>query len=330
MRSLRVLFLLGSLLWTCGLLAIAHLLAMALLHHLPFLMRTPRLLMVATALVLMTLGVWLVLRGLGPIALLRQKLAAVRTGQARQIDGVFPGEVQPLVDDLNQLLAHREATVQRAIARSGDLAHGLKTPLALLMQEAETLAASGQTELATAVGAQVEKMRRQIDYHLAQARAAAAGALPGTRSHLLASAEGLARTLRRLYAGRELEMEIQVDAGLAVKAQREDLEEMLGNLLDNACKWAKTRIRLEARVDPASGRIVILVEDDGPGLSPEQRQLVLERGVRADEAAPGSGLGLAIVRDLAGLYGGEIQLGASTLGGLSARLELPPAGDVSR
>lgn len=330
MRSLRVLFLLGSLLWTCGLLAIAHLLAMALLHHLPFLMRTPRLLMVATALVLMTLGVWLVLRGLGPIALLRQKLAAVRTGQARQIDGVFPGEVQPLVDDLNQLLAHREATVQRAIARSGDLAHGLKTPLALLMQEAETLAASGQTELAAAVGTQVEKMRRQIDYHLAQARAAAAGALPGTRSHLLASAEGLARTLRRLYAGRELEIEIQVDAGLAVKAQREDLEEMLGNLLDNACKWAQSRIRLEAGEDPASGRIVILVEDDGPGLSPEQRQLVLERGVRADEAAPGSGLGLAIVRDLAGLYGGEIRLGASTLGGLSARLELPRAGKVSR
>lgn len=330
MRSLRILFLLGSLLWTCGLLAIAHLLAMALLHHLPFLMRTPRLLMVVTALVLMTLGVWLVLRGLGPIALLRQKLAAVRTGQVRQIDGAFPGEVQPLVDDLNQLLAHREATVQRAIARSGDLAHGLKTPLALLMQEAESLAASGQPELAAAVGAQVEKMRRQIDYHLAQARAAAAGALPGTCSHLLASVEGLARTLRRLYAGRELEIEIQVDAGLAVKAQREDLEEMLGNLLDNACKWAKTRIQLEAGVDPVSGRIAILVEDDGPGLSPEQRQLVLERGVRADEAAPGSGLGLAIVRDLAALYGGEIRLGASTLGGLSARLELPLAGDMSR
>lgn len=330
MRSLRVLFLLGSLLWTCGLLAIAHLLAMALLHHLPFLMRTPRLLMVATALVLMTLGVWLVLRGLGPIALLRQKLAAVRTGQARQIDGAFPGEVQPLVDDLNQLLVHREATVHRAIARSGDLAHGLKTPLALLMQEAETLAVAGQPELAAAVGAQVEKMRRQIDYHLAQARAAAAGALPGTRSNLLASAEGLARTLRRLYAGRELEIEIQVDAGLAVKAQREDLEEMLGNLLDNACKWAKSRIRLSAEVDPGEGRVVILVEDDGPGLSPEQRQLVLERGVRADEAAPGSGLGLAIVRDLAGLYGGGIQLGASTLGGLSARLELPRAGEVSR
>ena len=277
----------------------------------------------------MILGVWLVLRGLGPIALLRQKLAAVRSGQARQIDGEFPGEVQPLVDDLNLLLIHREATVTRAIARSGDLAHGLKTPLALLMQEAETLAASGQTELAAAVGVQVEKMRRQIDYHLAQARAAAAGALPGTRSNLLASAEGLARTLRRLYAGRELEIEIQVDAGLAVKAQREDLEEMLGNLLDNACKWAKSRIRLKAGVDPAAGQIVILVEDDGPGLSPEQCQLVLERGVRADEAAPGSGLGLAIVRDLAGLYGGSITLGPSALGGLQARLELPRSGDPS-
>ena len=277
----------------------------------------------------MILGVWLVLRGLGPIALLRQKLATVRTGQARQIDGEFPGEVQPLVDDLNLLLIHREATVTRAIARSGDLAHGLKTPLALLMQEAETLAASGQTELAAAVGAQVDKMRRQIDYHLAQARAAAAGALPGTRSNLQASAEGLARTLRRLYAGRELEIVIQVDAGLAVKAQREDFEEMLGNLLDNACKWAKSRIRLKAGVDPAAGQIVILVEDDGPGLSPEQCQLVLERGVRADEAAPGSGLGLAIVRDLAGLYGGSITLGPSALGGLQARLELPRSGDPS-
>ena len=164
-------------------------------------------------------------------------------------------------------------------------------------------------------------MRRQIDYHLAQARAAASGATPGAHASASESAEGLARTLRRLHADRALTIDVSVPAEFAVRSQREDLDEMLGNLLDNACKWAKSRVTVSAsRVADA---IVVIVDDDGPGLDPSMRAAVLQRGVRADEAAPGSGFGLAIVRDLAELYGGSIALEASPLGGVRARLRLP-------
>ena len=147
-------------------------------------------------------------------------------------------------------------------------------------------------------------MRRQIDYHLAHARAAASGATPGARCAVPASAEGLARTLLRLHADRGLAIEVDVVPAHAVRGEREDLDEMLGNLLDNACKWARSRV-VDRRRPPAGATIVITVDDDGPGLEASMREAVLQRGVRADEAAPGSGLGLAIVRDLAELYGGS-------------------------
>ncbi len=166
-------------------------------------------------------------------------------------------------------------------------------------------------------------MRRQMDYHLAQARAAASGATPGTRSLIADSVEGLSRTLQRLHADRGLTIEVQVAPSHAARVQREDLDEMLGNLLDNACKWTASRIAVSSRVD--AGRVEILVEDDGPGIADGLREQVLHRGVRADEAAPGSGLGLAIVRDLAELYGGSIALHTASLGGLGARLTLPSA-----
>ena len=324
MRSLRWRFVLGSLLWTGGLLSLTHLLSMALMIHLPGLMKTPRHLMVVVGLLLMIGGFLLVRRGLAPVAELRRRLEAVRDARAARVEGCYPSEVQPLVDDLNALLAHREAVVQRALAKAGDLAHGLKTPLALLAQEGERAAAAGDTELAAGITQQVEKMRRQVDYHLAQARAAASGATPGTRAEVLVSAAGLARTLKRLHAGRELEIVVAVDPALAVQVEREDLDEMFGNLLDNACKWCRSRVTLGAEL--AGGRVIALVDDDGPGLAAEACEKVLQRGVRADEAAPGSGLGLAIVRDLAELYGGRIELSRSPLGGVRARLELPAAG----
>jgi len=164
-------------------------------------------------------------------------------------------------------------------------------------------------------------MRRQIDYHLAHARAAASGATPGARSSVKESVDGLTRTMLRLHAGRALAIHVRVPPDHAVGGQREDLDEMLGNLLENACTWTRSQVTVES--SEVDGGIVITVDDDGPGLAPSMREAVLQRGVRADEAAPGSGLGLAIVRDLAELYGGSIALGSSLAGGLRARLRLP-------
>jgi signal transduction histidine kinase len=213
--------------------------------------------------------------------------------------------------------------VRRALAKAGDLAHGLKTPLAVLAREAELAGAEGHRDLAATMGQQVERMRRQIEYHLAHARAAASGATPGMRCSVVASADALARTLLRLHAERGITIDVRVAPDHHVRGQREDLEEMLGNLLDNACQWASSCVLLESAV--SGDRLVITVDDDGPGLEASMRPVVLQRGVRADEAAPGSGLGLAIVRDLAELYGGSISLDGAPQGGLRARLELPAA-----
>jgi signal transduction histidine kinase len=214
----------------------------------------------------------------------------------------------------------------------------LKTPLAVLSHEADRAAAAGQGELAAGISEQVERMRRQIEYHLAHARAAASGAMPGAHTLIGDSAAGLARTLLRLHADRGIAIDVDVPPGLALRCQREDLDEMLGNLLDNACKWARSRVTLRAaplaagqgsdESQSGGGRdrlVEITVDDDGPGLDPSMREAVLQRGVRVDEAGPGSGLGLAIVRDLAALYGGAIRLGASPAAGLRATLRLPAA-----
>jgi signal transduction histidine kinase len=224
------------------------------------------------------------------------------------------------VNDLNSLLEHRERIIRRAMAKAGDLAHGLKTPLAVLAQEAEQFEAAGQHEIASAINLQVDRMRRQVDYHLTQARATTPGNAPGARC-VLASVEGLTRTLEKIYAARGLAIEVDVSSAHFVRGQREDLEEMLGNLLDNACKWAKSNVKIQSVQE--NGAVVLTVDDDGPGLPSSIRDQVLQRGVRADEAAPGSGLGLAIVRDLAQLYEGTITLDDSPMGGLHASLRLP-------
>ena len=191
----------------------------------------------------------------------------------------------------------------------------------MVWEEAERAGAAGHADVADAIAEQVDRMRRQIDYHLAHARAAASGATPGARSSVRESVDGLTRTMLRLHAGRALAIDARVPPDHAVGGQREDLDEMLGNLLENACTWARSRVTVES--SEVDGSIVITVDDDGPGLAPSMREAVLQRGVRADEAAPGSGLGLAIVRDLAELYGGSIALGSSPEGGLRARLRLP-------
>jgi signal transduction histidine kinase len=268
-------------------------------------------------------GALQVRRGLRRIDDVRSRLAELREGHDRRLEGDYPGEIQPLVDDLNTLLAQRDEATQRATAKAGDLAHGLKTPLAILTQEAESAAAAGQPEVAASVRQQVERMRRQVDYHLAHARAAASGATPGTRSSVKDSADGLARALRRLHAPRGLTLALAVPEGHVVRVQREDLDEMLGNLADNACKWARSQVVIASADD--GHHVAIAIDDDGPGLAEDLRDSVLRRGVRADEAMPGTGLGLAIVRDLAALYGGNVSLERSPQGGCRAVLRLPAA-----
>jgi len=326
--SLRARVIGGAALWTLGLLTSASLVGiMALLGHpiqhafvLNMLFNHP-VAAIAVAVLSMVLGFWQVKNGLSALDDLRQRLGAVRDGREQRVTGAFPSEVSPLVHDLNALLEHREHAVRRAVAKAGDLAHGLKTPLAVLAQEAERADAAGHRDLAASIAQQVDRMRRQVDYHLAQARAAASGAAPGARCPIAASAEPLARTLLRLYAERGVTIDAVVAADHAFRGQREDLDEMLGNLVDNACKWARTRVAIASSAH--DGVVVVTVDDDGPGLDASMRQAVLQRGVRADEAAPGSGLGLAIARDIAELYGGSIALDASPLGGLRAKLTLP-------
>jgi signal transduction histidine kinase len=330
MRSLRASVMVGAALWTLGLLAVwavvitlyAHALQpIAVIHGYP---HTLALVAIAA----MVAGFRIVRAGLRPLDEMRRRLAAVQSGAAPQVDGSYPAEVQPLVQDLNALLAHQERAVGRAVAKAGDLAHGLKTPLAVIAQEAERAAGAGQGELAAAIAEQVERMRRQIDYHLAHARAAASGATPGARCAVRDSADGLSRTLLRLHAERGVAIDVRVAPEHIVRCERQDLDEMLGNLVDNACKWARGRVVIAAAgsTSPAgSAAILITVDDDGPGLPPAMREAVLQRGVRADEAAPGSGIGLAIVRELAELHGGLVVLDASPAGGLRASLRLPAA-----
>jgi signal transduction histidine kinase len=325
--SLRARIFIGAVFWMAALFIAA---GMALTHlfnqnpRAPFLFHQLfRHMEILGMLIVLCLGVGLLLvrKGLNSFDVLRIRLADVKEGRERRLEGEYPAEVVPLINDLNSLLDDREERVSRALTKAGDLAHGLKTPLAILYQHAESARAAGQTELAAAITQQVERMRRQVDYHLAQARASASGGTAGARSHVLTSADALARTMMTLHADRKLAIDVDASHEHFVHVQREDLEEMLGNLVDNACKWAKSRVEIRSSQD--AGRIAITVDDDGPGLDPSLRESVLQRGVRADEASPGSGLGLAIVRDLVELYGGAIALGASPLGGLRATLRLP-------
>jgi signal transduction histidine kinase len=324
-RSLRARFVIGSVLWTVGLLVLAQGAFMLAMQYFPPHLIVVRhwTLLLTFALVFMVGGLLQVGRGLSPINQLRRRLVELRDGGPQRLDGRYPSEVQPLVDDLNALLEEREQAVERARAKAADLAHGLKTPLAVLAAEAGRARDARPSELAAVVEQEVARMQRQVDYHLAQARAAASGPASGARTPIAESAAGLVRTLQRLHADRPIAIAAEVPDDRVVRVRRPDLDEMLGNLLDNACKWARSRVLVTAELDDRVVRVQ--VDDDGPGLAEALREQVMQRGVRADEAAPGTGLGLAIVRDLAELYGGDIVLQASPWQGLRATLSLPRA-----
>ena len=325
--SLRARVIIGTLFWTVGLFAAVSFVLIHVMFWAPEFIRHVHLalrhfmLIVSIAIACMIAGLWQIRKGLSAVDQVRARLLSVHRGEERRVTGTYPTEVQPLVDDLNTLLDDRERMVQRAIAKAGDLAHGLKTPLAVLSQEADRAAQSGHAEVAELVGHQVDRMRKHIDYHLAQARAAASGTVPGSHCAIKPAADALARTLLQLHADRGITIDVCVAPEHAVRCQREDVDEMLGNLLDNACKWTRSRVVVSSSV--SNGHALVTVDDDGPGLPLMMRETVLRRGVRADEAVPGSGLGLAIVRDLVELYGGSIELSESATGGVSARLRLP-------
>jgi signal transduction histidine kinase len=255
--------------------------------------------------------------GLLPLRRLKDALHRIRDGKAQRLEGRFPAEIEPLATELNSLIEHSSEIVGRARTHVSNLAHFLKTPLSVLASEAEV----EPGPLAEQVKKQVGVMRRQVDHYLTRARAAGSVNVLGNRTQVAPVLEDLARVLTRIHAARDIVIGAECPADLFFRGERQDLEEMAGNLMDNACKWARRRVRVRAMAQGA--RLVLRVDDDGPGLSPEDRKKVGERGERLDESVPGSGLGLAIVRDISKLYGGFFALEASELGGLQACLTLP-------
>lgn len=270
--------------------------------------------------------------GLAPLRALQRMLAEVRAGRSPKLDGRFPSEVQPLVDDFNAVLERHAEVLARARTQAGNLAHAIKTPLAAMAQSAAVARRRPETgaELAALVDEQVGVARRHVDWHLARARAAAAQGVPGSRVLLQPVIQGLLRVLERVHAERGIALRcLPMAPDLAFAGEVQDLQEVLGNLLDNACKWARHEVEVSA-VSVGSGpgsRLRIVIDDDGPGIDPERRAAVMARGARLDESVPGSGLGLAIVGDLVGLYGGSVRLQQAPAGGLRVEVELPGSQD---
>ena len=280
--------------------------------------------MAAFALAMVVAAAILIFAALRPLSLLRQRLARVRAGAERQIEGQFPSEVQPVVDELNAMLGASTELVQRARAQAGNLAHGMKTSLAVLTDEAYRIEQNGLLESAKVIIEHCRRMQQKIDHQIARARAAALRAAPGTSASARDVAGRVVAALGRLYQDRGLRIEQDVPADLRLACDAQDLNEMLANLVDNACKHARNQVRISLAAGiSTTGLAEILVEDDGPGLPPEAWEVVLKMGERWDSREQGSGLGLAIVDELAALYGGKVSLDSSELGGLKVRLCLP-------
>ncbi|QBX37118.1 sensor histidine kinase [Brevundimonas sp. S30B] len=279
---------------------------------------------------LLILGLGLVLAvfvqvkvGLRPLYDLRNEIAAVRKGKAARIARAYPLEIEPLAQQVNRLLDHNQETVERQRTHVGNLAHALKTPIAVMLAEAGT----SPGMLPDMVRRQTKVMQDQVDHHLRRARAAARAAHGlGESTPVPEVLDEMAVMLERVFAEKNVEIDWRAPDNLAFLGERQDLQEILGNLMENAAKWSGRRVRVSA--GPSGlGQMVVVVEDDGPGLPADRREEVLKRGARLDEDAPGSGLGLSIVDDLTRAYGGRVTLGDSDMGGLKVVLELPAAGD---
>jgi len=268
---------------------------------------------------------WQVRNGLRPLFALKQKVTDIREGRAEKVDGIFPTEIAPLAEELNTLITHNKDVVERARTHVSNLAHGLKTPLAVLQNEAKT----SKSGLSGIVKRQTERMKRQVDHHLHRARAAARGQTIGVITPFEDTIIPIARTLERIYRDKDIDFDINVTKDLVFRGEKRDLDEMAGNLLDNACKWTTARVNVHARPsDSSDTQIMFFVEDDGPGLAETEYKEALKRGARLDETTPGTGFGLPIVDDLARAYKGYLKLGRSELGGLKVTLQLPGRIDI--
>lgn len=269
-------------------------------------------------------GVWWQLRlGLRPLRQLRQNLAAVHEGQRAHIDGQYPQEIQPLVSEFNRVLQSNAQVVDRARTQAGNLAHAIKTPLAVLANAAK----QDDPYLSQLVLQQVSSAQQQVDYHLSRARVAAAVKTVGVRTAIMPALKSLTALLQQAYTYKTVQLElISKNSDLYFKGEPQDLHEILGNILDNAFKWCDQQICIEVgnlALKTGHANLYIQIDDDGAGLRPDQLEKVFKRGVRADEIMPGSGLGLAIVADLVQLYGGQITAMRSPLGGLRIYIQLP-------
>jgi signal transduction histidine kinase len=279
----------------------------------------------ALALILLLTTAFQVRFGLLPLKRISEQLAAIRSGNAERLEGQFPDEIAPLAREANALLDANREIVERARTHVGNLAHALKTPLSVIMNEAS---ARADNPLSQKVQEQTDIMRDQITRHLERARMAARLTVVGTITEVAPVVLSIARTMEKTNRNKELRLKVDTPEDAKFRGERQDLEEMVGNLVDNACKWAQSRVSIEVLKERAENErevVRIIVDDDGPGLSPAERQQVARRGRRLDETKPGSGLGLSIVVELAGLYGGTFSLGSAPIGGLRAELVLPAA-----
>jgi signal transduction histidine kinase len=260
--------------------------------------------------------------GLAPLFSLRREVASVRRGKAEKLGGTYPVELEPLAVELNALLSHNQEVVERQRTHVGNLAHALKTPLSVMLTEASQRPGA----LAEVVERQAATMREQVDHHLRRARAAARSQTSGERTPVEPILDELAVTLERIFQdrleGRGVEIDWRCPEDLCFQGERQDFMELAGNVMENAGKWCKGKVRAEA-VASSPEQMTLTVEDDGPGLPPDRWGDALKRGQRMDEHTPGSGLGLSIVDELARAYGGSVALGASSLGGLKVTLVLP-------
>ena len=264
--------------------------------------------------------------GLMPLRTLQRRLTEIREGRTDRLEGLYPSEIQPVADELNLLLQSNAEIVDRARTQVGNLAHALKTPLSVIRNEVKM----HPSPVSSKVNQQAKLMRDQINLYLDRARRAARASTLGSITEIRPALEGIARALERINLDRDIKITLECTPGLKFRGERQDLEEMTGNLLDNACKYAEHQVFVHVRIDPGPSIdrrlwVEISVGDDGPGLPPEQYGEALKRGRRLDETKPGSGLGLSIVAETAAMYGGVIELDKAELGGLLVRLRLPAA-----
>jgi signal transduction histidine kinase len=279
----------------------------------------------ALGIVLLLTTIFQVRFGLAPLKRISESIAHIRSGAAERLEGEFPVEIAPLARETNALIEANREIVERARTHVGNLAHALKTPLSVIVNEAAT---RGSDRFAQKVLEQTDIMRDQVARQLERARLVARSTRIGALVDVPPVVTALARTMEKIHRDREIAIDIDVPEHARFRGEQQDLEEMVGNLVDNGCKWARSRVAVEVLADPPvasseKARVRIIVDDDGPGLSPAQREQVALRGQRLDETKPGSGLGLSIVVELAGLYGGVLTLGTAPIGGLRAELALP-------